>query len=154
MVALGADVVAGLVWVRVACPDMSAELSVAVIVTACAVVELLIVAAYLPSLYSVVEPTWTFRSLAENATLSPVTMSPSASVTVAVAVLVEVPLATIDEGESATWTLVAGGGGGGGGGGGVVCVSVAVPATLGVTELSVAVIVGDPAVVELVSVAV
>ena len=59
--------------------------------------------------------------------------------------LVELPFATIDAGESWTATLA---------GGPRVWVSVACPDTCGRTELSVAVIVGWPTVVELVTVAV
>ena len=61
--------------------------------------------------------------------------------TVAVAVEVDVPLATIDAGLSATLTVPAVP---------AVCVSVAVPLTFGVTDVSFAVIVGAPTVVELV----
>ena len=69
---------------------------------------------------------------------------PFASVTVAVAVLVELPFATIELGANPTTTLVVGPG---------VCVNVACPVTCGETELSVAVIVTDPATIELVTVA-
>jgi len=61
-------------------------------------------------------------------------------VTLAVAVEVDVPFATIDTGERVTLTFDAGP---------TVCVNVAEPDTLGVTELSVAVIVAVPTVVEL-----
>jgi hypothetical protein len=90
----------------------------------------------------VTDPIVSPLSLDENATLSPAIGCPSASVTVAVAVLVDDPFATIDDGTSPTTTLLA------------VCVSVACPETCGEAELSVAVIVGAPIVVELVIVAV
>ena len=78
-------------------------------------------------------------------TLSPGNGRASASVTVAVAVLVDDPFATIDDGTNPTVTPVAGP---------TVCTSVAWPEMCGETELSVAVLVGDPTVVELVIVAV
>jgi hypothetical protein len=93
----------------------------------------------------VTDPIVSPLSVEEKLTASPAIGCPSASVTVAVAVLVEDPFATIDDGASPTTTLVAGP---------TVCAKVAWPLTLGETELSVAVIVGDPTVVELVTVAV
>ena len=84
-------------------------------------------------------------SLEEKATWSPATGWACVSVIFAVAVLVDVPLAMIELGDSVTATLEAGP---------AVWVSVACPETLGETELSVAVIVADPTVVELVIVAV
>jgi hypothetical protein len=83
-------------------------------------------------------------SLLKNVTVSPLTGLPFASVTVAVAVDVELPSATIDAGANPTVTLLAG----------AVWVRLACPDMLGETVLSVAVIVADPAVVELVIVAV
>lgn len=93
-------------------------------------------------------------SLVEKAIVSLETRPPFALVTVAVAVLWDDPLATIEAGESPTLTFVAGRGGGGGGGEGAVWVSSAWPSTLGMTELSVAVIVTDATAVEPVTVAV
>ena len=89
-------------------------------------------------------PTCSPASLEVIATVSPFTTLPFASFTVAVAVEVDVPFATIDAGFSATVTLVAGP---------VVWVSVAVPLTFGEADVSVAVIVACPALVELVTVA-
>lgn len=68
---------------------------------------------------------------------------PLRSVAVAVAVDVEVPLATIDAGETVSTRWAAG----------AVCVSVAVPETLGLTDLSMAVIVDAPTEVDDVTIA-
>ena len=114
--------------------------SVAVIVRFPAVVVLVTVAVYVPSPWSTIEP----KSVApeDNVTVCPKTGLPFASVTVAVAVEVEVPLATIGFGLNESVTFAAGP---------AVCVRMLSPDTPAV--LSVAVIVGVPAVVELVSVA-
>jgi hypothetical protein len=93
----------------------------------------------------VTDPIVSPLSLEEKLTLSPAIGCPSASVTVAVAVDVDDPFATIDDGTNPTITPVAGP---------TVCTNVPCPETCGETELSVAVIVGDPTVVELVIVAV
>ena len=82
-------------------------------------------------------------SVAENVSLSLETGLPLASVTAAVALLVEVPLATIAAGDSCTLTFLAVP---------AVWVKVVCPNTPEV--MSVAVIVGVPALSELVSVAV
>jgi len=83
-------------------------------------------------------------SLEVNVTVALVTGEPLSD-TVAVAVEIDVPFAGIDIGANATLTV---------GAKTAVCVNIAVPDTLGETELSVAVIVAVPAVVELVIVAV
>jgi hypothetical protein len=118
-------------------------LSVAVIVGVPAVVELVIVAVYVPSWLSVVPPTISPASLEENETLSPAIGWPSASVTVAVALDVDVPLAMIEVGTRTSPTFDAGP---------TVCVSGACPEPPVVS--SVAVIVASPTVVELLIVAV
>jgi len=92
----------------------------------------------------VVAPIFSPLSLEVKAMVAFVTGEPFSD-TVAVAVEVDVPFATIDVGDNATLTD---------GATTAVCVNIALPATLGETELSVAVIVGEPTVVELVIVAV
>ena len=72
------------------------------------VVELVIVAEYVPSPWSVTPPKCTPLSVEEKPTPSPGTGLPFASVTVAVAVLVELPFATIELGANPTTTLVVG----------------------------------------------
>jgi hypothetical protein len=79
-----------------------------------------------------------------NATALAGTALPWASVTLAVAVDVEVPLAVIDAGDRDTVTSLAGP---------AVCVNVAVADRLKIADLSVAVIVACPAVVDEVIVA-
>jgi AraC family transcriptional regulator of adaptative response / DNA-3-methyladenine glycosylase II len=83
-------------------------MSVAVIAAGPGVVELVIVAVYVPSPFGVVGLNTSPGSLDENDTVSPDTGAPSASVTVAVAVLVDVPSAAIRLGDSDTLTAVAG----------------------------------------------
>ena len=92
-----------------ACPDTPGETepSVAVIVAGPTVMELVMVAVYVPFLLSVTAPIFSALSLEENVTVSPETgLAPA--VTVAVAVLVEVPFATIEAGFIVTVTPVAG----------------------------------------------
>src|SRR5207302_32020 len=98
------------VCVKVAFPETGGDtvLSVAVIVTWWAVVELLIVTLYVPSPWSLTALICSPESLEEKPTLSPGTGLPFASFTVAVAVAVEVPFATIDAGEIPAPTLAAG----------------------------------------------
>jgi hypothetical protein len=115
-----------------------------VIVILPTVVELVIVTVALP-LLPVVEVAKVPPSLRANTTVWPGSGRPL-SVTVAVAVLVETPLAGIEVGDSFKVIF------GDGEGGGDVSVSVALPPTFAV--VSVALIVADPAVVELVIVAV
>ena len=97
----------------------------------------------MPSPCSPTGPICSPASLEEKATLVSADRVAGASLTVAVAVVVEVPLATMRSGESDTVTLAAGP---------AICVSVAWPVMR--RQLSVAVIVGEPTVVELVIVAV
>jgi hypothetical protein len=94
---------------------------------------------------SVTGPIVSPGSLDEKPIFSPETPAPTASVTVAVAVLLDEPSATIDPGWTARVIALAGSD---------VCVRDAVAMRFGVTEVSLAVIVTDPTVVELVIVAV
>jgi hypothetical protein len=131
------------IWVKTTLLLRSAVLLVAVIVTRPAVVELVTVALYWP-LEAVIPGAdgvnLTPGSLAVNATGAPATGLECESDTVAVIVVVDVALATIVEGrEKAMLRPPADPD---------VCVSVAWPALAG-AEVSVAVIVDDPAVVEL-----
>jgi len=84
-------------------------LSVAVIDAVPTVVELVMVALYVPSPLSVVPPTVSPRPLDENVTDSPVTTAPVVSVTVTVAVLVEVPSAMMLVGSSDTLLIAVAG---------------------------------------------
>src|SRR5205807_1767178 len=88
--------------------DGDTEVSVAVIVTGWAVVELVIVAVYVPSPTSFTLPIFSPGSLDVKLTVSPGTGLAPASVTVAFAVAVDFPSATIDAGESSTPTFAAG----------------------------------------------
>jgi hypothetical protein len=99
------------VWVSVALPDTAGELvlSVAVIVAVATLVELVIVAVYLPAPALVVALTFSPGSLDLNETfVSFVSNAPLAPLIVAVAVVTEVPLAMIVAGESVTATEAAG----------------------------------------------
>ena len=131
------------VWVRT-CVAGTVP-SVAVIVGVPTVVELVIVAVYVPlPVFVVALIFWPGSLEVKTTAVSAGRGCAWLSVTLAVAVVAEVPLATIELGASWSVTLAAG----------PVWVRVAVPDTLGVTEVSVAVIVGVPTMVELVIVAV
>ena len=135
------------VWTRVAGAEVRlAVVSVAVIVARPTVVELVIVAVYVPLPLSLTALIFSPRSLEEIVTCSPGTPVPVESVIATVTVLVEVPLATIEVGLSARAMAAAAR---------RVWLRVAV-ADNGprVAEASVAVIVAGPGVVELVIVAV
>lgn len=79
-------------------------MSVAVIVGVPAVLDEVILAEYVPSPLSVVDPTCCAPSVLDNATVSPLTPLSLASVTVAVACELAFPSAAIELGSSETET--------------------------------------------------